>query len=57
MSPGRSGPTGDPAADEILAGLEGADELNPGEEVEAYRTALDALSRLLDEPPRPPGTP
>jgi hypothetical protein len=49
--------TGDPAADAIVSGLDGADELSPGDEVEAYRTALDALSRLLDEQPRIPGMP
>jgi hypothetical protein len=47
--------TGDPAADAILSSLDGADELSPGDEVEAYRTALDALSRLLEEQPRHPG--
>jgi hypothetical protein len=49
-------PTGDPAADAVLAALEGVDRLSPGEEIVAYRTALDALGRLLEEQPRPPGT-
>ncbi|HEY4615393.1 MAG TPA: hypothetical protein VIG75_08035 [Citricoccus sp.] len=48
-------PTGDPAADRILSGLRGSDRLSPDEEVEAYRSALDALTRLLDEPPGTPG--
>ncbi|NUL44805.1 hypothetical protein F7P69_06300 [Cellulosimicrobium funkei] len=47
--------TGDPAADQILAGLIGAGELSPDEEIAAYREALDALSRLLEEQPRLPG--
>lgn len=50
-------PTGDPAADRILSGLSGSDQLSPDEEVEAYRSALDALTRLLEEPPGTPGTP
>jgi hypothetical protein len=57
MSAGWPEPTGDPAADAIVSGLDGADELSPGDEVEAYRTALDALSRLLEEHPRLPGMP
>ncbi|XKH56580.1 hypothetical protein LG293_15750 [Citricoccus nitrophenolicus] len=47
--------TGDPAADQILAGLVGADELSPDEEIAAYREALDALAQLLEEQPRLPG--
>ncbi len=57
MSESRPETTGDPAADAIVAGLDGSDELSPGDEVGAYRTALDALSRLLDEQPRLPGMP
>ncbi len=57
VSAGWPEPTGDPAADAIVSGLDGADALSPGDEVEAYRTALDALSRLLEEQPRLPGTP
>lgn len=56
MTASRPEPTGDPAADAILSGLDGAEALSPGDEVEAYRTALDALSRLLEEQPRLPGT-
>lgn len=48
-------PTGDSAADAIVSGLNQADTLSPGDEVEAYRTALDSLSRLLEEQPRLPG--
>ncbi|WP_313818147.1 hypothetical protein [Citricoccus sp.] len=48
-------PTGDPAADQILAGLAGAGELSPDEEIAAYREALDALAQLLEEQPRLPG--
>ncbi|MFC7402102.1 hypothetical protein [Citricoccus sp. GCM10030269] len=50
-------PTGDPAADAILESLQGADELSPEREIEVYRTALEALARLLDEPPQQPGPP
>jgi len=57
MSAGWPEHTGDPAADAIVSSLDGADELSPGDEVEAYRTALDALSRLLEEHPRLPGMP
>jgi hypothetical protein len=48
-------PTGEPAADAILEGLRDADELSPEDEIRTYRTALDALGRLLEEPPRVPG--
>lgn len=55
MSPGWPEPTGDSAADAIVSSLDQADTLSPGAEVEAYRKALDALSRLLEEQPRLPG--
>jgi hypothetical protein len=55
VSPVWPEPTGDPAADAIVSGLDQADTLSPGDEVEAYRTALDSLSRLLEEQPRLPG--
>lgn len=56
MSASWSAPTGDHAADAILSALDGAEELSPDGEVEAYRSALDALTRLLEEQPRSPGT-
>jgi hypothetical protein len=55
MSAGWPEPTGDAAADAILSNLDRTDELSPGDEVEAYRTALDALARLLEDQPRLPG--
>lgn len=56
MSASWSAPTGDHTADAILSALDGAEELSPDGEVEAYRSALDALTRLLEEQPRSPGT-
>lgn len=47
--------TGDPAADEILRGLQGLRDASPEEEIEAYRTALDSLAQLLEDQPRLPG--
>ncbi|WMY77676.1 hypothetical protein [Citricoccus sp. I39-566] len=47
--------TGDPAADEILRGLQGLQDASPEEEIEAYRTALDSLAQLLEHQPRLPG--
>ncbi|NUL49396.1 hypothetical protein F7P69_29990 [Cellulosimicrobium funkei] len=47
--------TGDPAADEILRGLQGLQDASPEEEIEAYRTALDSLAQLLEDQPRLPG--
>lgn len=47
--------TGDPAADEILRGLQGLEQSSPEEEAEAYRTALDALAQLLEDQPLLPG--
>lgn len=47
--------TGDPAADAILRGLHGVEDLSPDEEIEAYRTALDSLAQLLEDQPRLPG--
>ena len=49
--------TGDPAADAILDGLVGVGDASPDEEFEAYRSALDALTQLLEEQPRLPGMP
>lgn len=55
--PGQPGPleTGDPAADAILSGLRGVEDLSPDEEFEAYRAALDSLAQLLEDQPRLPG--
>ncbi|WP_168199769.1 hypothetical protein [Citricoccus sp. SGAir0253] len=55
MTDGRTVPTGDTAVDAVLSGLEGAGDLGPAEEIEAYRAALDGLGRLLEEQPRMPG--